>query len=64
MLIEEKGEKKELMIFSGLGGESLVPKEEKKDSKKDPKKEEKKDEKAQPKQTEKPNETPTTTKPA
>jgi hypothetical protein len=42
VLVEEKGEKKELMIFSGLGGESLMPKEDKKEEKKDDKKEEKK----------------------
>lgn len=51
VLIEEKGEKKELTIFSGFGGESLMPKEEKKaeDAKKDaklePKKTEEKDKK-------------------
>lgn len=27
VLVEENGEKKELMVFSGLGGESLLPKE-------------------------------------
>ncbi len=27
VLVEEDGEKKELMIFNGLGGESLMPKE-------------------------------------
>jgi hypothetical protein len=51
VLIEEKGEKKELTIFSGFGGESLMPKEDKKadDAKKDaklePKKTEEKDKK-------------------
>lgn len=54
VLIEEKGEKKELMIFSGFGGESLMPKEEKKTA------EAKKDAKPEPKKTEekdnKPNE--------
>ena len=46
VLIEEKGEKKELTIFSGFGGESLMPKEEKKgqDTKKDAKLEPKKTE--------------------
>jgi hypothetical protein len=42
VLVEEKGEKKELTIFSGFGGESLMPAEDKKEPKKDAKKEEKK----------------------
>jgi len=55
VLVEEKGEKKELMIFSGFGGESLMPKEEgKKDAKKEPKQEAKNDDK---KEEKKPNET-------
>jgi hypothetical protein len=28
VLVEEEGQKKELTIFSGLGGESLLPKKE------------------------------------
>jgi len=29
VLVEDEGQKKELMIFSGLGGQSLLPKEQK-----------------------------------
>ena len=29
VLVEQEGQKKELMIFSGLGGESLLPNESK-----------------------------------
>jgi len=58
VLVEEKGEKKELMIFSGFGGDSLMPKDEKKkEDKKDGKPDQKTEQPKNEEKEKKPNET-------